>query len=104
MIAGGVDVDAFSFNADVGDRIMATTLRNRLGVPDDGLIHLDLYDAAGNRITEGRRDNFNDENTVPTVGDAYVDHVIETAGTYYLVVTNPTVGAAQAYNLLGVLD
>ena len=97
VVGAATDVDAYAFTAAVGDRIMATILNQRIALPPDGVIHVDVYNAAGNRLTEGRRSNF--------AGDAYVDHTFETAGTYYLVVTNPTVAAPpQTYHLLGVLD
>ena len=94
------DDDVYAITVEAGDRLMATTIDDRNGGGTNGQIHLNLYDANFGLITEGRRGIFRENNA----GDTYVDHTFETAGTYYLVVNNRSLGAALPYILRAVLD
>ena len=86
-ISATTDDDLYAISVSAGDRLQASLLDARLGGGAAGSVRIDLYDASLNRLTEGRRQIFNDVGAA--AGDAFLDHTFDAAGTYYLHVFNP---------------
>lgn len=95
-LTSNVDEDVYTLSATAGARLKVTSVYSRTGGVDDGNIALSLYDATGALVHLGTTGVF--------LTDAYLDVTLAADGDYYLVVSNPTSTALQAYDLQGMLD